>query len=280
MRKSRTWKAKPVPEDYRVDVLVPVFNHEKSLAICLNSILSQSHRNVFVTVIDDRSTDQSWDIAKSFEARFPGRLVLKRTKQNRGSGSLARAECGFLPSGEFWAIIEGDDWWVSDSKISAQIDFLHRNPLAAGCSGTTLQADANGLEISRIAPAKENWDYLDWLAGEPSLYVHVSSIVWKNIFSGKEGFLPHLLNRDWPRGEWALTLACLAESGKRLGHLSEVVSQYNFTGQGVWSSLDAASRDEKNQALEARLREVTPVRYRLQVIWREKRSFLNMRRRP
>ena len=269
MPKISAWKPKDNPREYRVDVLVPVYNHEASLAKCLDSILSQEHKNLFVTVIDDCSTDKSWDIAKDFEERFPVRIVAKRTKKNRGSGSLAREECGFLPRGEFWAIIESDDWWTNENKISLQVALLHNNRRLVGCSGTTIQMDANGLEISRIAPAKENWGYRDWVAKEPSLYVHVSSILWKNIFTGKEGFLPHLLNRSWPRGEWPLTLACLAESGKRLAHVSEPVSQYNFTGQGIWSSLDAATRDEKNNALEAKLRNVVPLRYKLQDLVRK-----------
>lgn len=262
MSKTRLWSPRVDPRDYKVDVLVVVYNHERTLSRCLDSILAQNHRNLSVTVVDDCSTDRSWRVAKSYETRFQGRLVVKKTEVNRGGGIRAREECGFSPTGDFWAIIEGDDWWLSSSKITNQINLIHRDKRLVGSSGTTLQVGPRGEKMSSIAPSLKSWAYLDWVVGEQSLYVHMSSLLWKNIFSGKEGFLPHLLSRGWPRGEWAMTLACLAESGGKLAHLDEVVSQYNFHGKGTWSSRTADLRNLKNRALQADLRSRIPVKYK------------------
>ena len=49
-----------------VSVVVPVYNSEKYLEECLNSIISQTYQNIEIIVIDDGSTDSSLDILKRF----------------------------------------------------------------------------------------------------------------------------------------------------------------------------------------------------------------------
>lgn len=165
MRKMKSWNSKKNPVDHRVDMLVQVFNHERSLESCLDSILSQDHENLFLTVIDDSSTDGSWEIVKEYESRFPNRITAKRTAENRGRGMLARQECRFFPTGDFWGIVEGDDWWVRGSKVSEQIRLIASSPGHIGASGTTIQVDSNGSEMDRIRPSKKSWNYLDWVLG-------------------------------------------------------------------------------------------------------------------
>ena len=45
--------------DIKVSVIIPVFNTEKYLPECLNSVLNQTLRNIEVICVDDKSTDQS-----------------------------------------------------------------------------------------------------------------------------------------------------------------------------------------------------------------------------
>ena len=263
MKKINPWRKQRDVSLYRVDVLVPVYNHEDSLETCLRSIFSQDHENIRVTVIDDSSTDSSLQIVRRFEEEFPERLTWKKTASNTGSGRRAREECEFRPVGDFWAILEGDDWWTSPSKISEQIALLERGAHLVGCSGTTIQCDAKGTEIAVIKPLRESWSYLDWVCRERSVFVHFSSILWKNVFTGKENFLPHILKKDWPVDDWGITLGCLAESGMSLGHLDKTVSRYNFTGRGAWSSLHPEEQRRKNDELTYQLRKLVPLRYKI-----------------
>ena len=48
---------------YLFNIIVPVFNAEKYLEKCLNSILKQTYKNFKVKVIDDCSTDSSYELA-------------------------------------------------------------------------------------------------------------------------------------------------------------------------------------------------------------------------
>ena len=49
-----------------ISVIIPVYNVEKYLHVCLNSVLNQSYSNFEVICIDDASTDSSWEILEYF----------------------------------------------------------------------------------------------------------------------------------------------------------------------------------------------------------------------
>ena len=52
-----------------VSVVIPVYNSEKYLEECLNSVISQTYQNIEIIVIDDGSTDSSPDILKKYSDR-------------------------------------------------------------------------------------------------------------------------------------------------------------------------------------------------------------------
>ena len=55
--------------DIKVSVIIPVFNTEKYLPECLNSVLNQTLRNIEVICVDDKSTDQSGSILDEYGQR-------------------------------------------------------------------------------------------------------------------------------------------------------------------------------------------------------------------
>lgn len=92
-----------------ISVIVPLYNMEKYLADCLNSLLAQTFTNFEVIVVDDCSTDSSPAIVKSYAPRFGGRLKLLRTKENSGYASLPRNKGVDISRGEYIYFIDPDD---------------------------------------------------------------------------------------------------------------------------------------------------------------------------
>ena len=70
-----------------VSVIVPVYNVEKTLARCLESICGQSYQNLEIIVVNDGSPDGSFAICEQFRAKDPRVVVI--SKENEGL-SLAR----------------------------------------------------------------------------------------------------------------------------------------------------------------------------------------------
>src|SRR4051812_35859428 len=90
----------------RVSVVVPIYNVATYLDACLQSIAQQTLTDLDVVMVDDGSTDDSADIARSMGERDPRfRLV---TKANGGLGSARNAGID-AATGEFLAFVDSDD---------------------------------------------------------------------------------------------------------------------------------------------------------------------------
>lgn len=89
-----------------ISIIVPVYNSEKYLSVCLESILSQSYENFELILINDGSTDNSLDICKSFEKKDERIRVC--SIKNSGAGG-ARNKGLELAKGQYIAFIDCDD---------------------------------------------------------------------------------------------------------------------------------------------------------------------------
>ncbi len=67
--------------DKIIDVLIPVYNCEKYITKCLNSLLNQTYSNIHVIIANDGSTDSSLDILKSFERRHKNIIVYSKPNE-------------------------------------------------------------------------------------------------------------------------------------------------------------------------------------------------------
>jgi chlorobactene glucosyltransferase len=67
-------RAPRVHRGRKVSVLVPARNEEGNLPACLDSLLDQAYGNYEIVVLDDQSSDGTWEIISSYQRRNPGRL--------------------------------------------------------------------------------------------------------------------------------------------------------------------------------------------------------------
>ena len=92
-----------------ISVVIPLYNAEKYLSECLESILKQTLRAFEVIIVDDCSTDSSCEIVESYMPKFEGRLKLYHMEENTGSGALPRNKGLLLSSGEYVYNMDNDD---------------------------------------------------------------------------------------------------------------------------------------------------------------------------
>ena len=91
----------------KVSIIVPVYNVEKYLPKCIESILNQTYTNLEVILIDDGSTDSSGKICDEY-ARRDGRIKVIH-KENGGNSSARNAGLDCC-TGDFLAFVDSDDW--------------------------------------------------------------------------------------------------------------------------------------------------------------------------
>ncbi|MBA2512760.1 MAG: glycosyltransferase family 2 protein [Solirubrobacterales bacterium] len=104
-----------------VSIITPCYNHEKFIAQCIESVISQTYRNWEMIVVDDRSRDGSLRIVEDYVTQ-DSRIKIIRHEVNYGAGRLVWTynEALNASSGELVAILEGDDYWAT-GKLKAQI---------------------------------------------------------------------------------------------------------------------------------------------------------------
>jgi CDP-glycerol glycerophosphotransferase len=121
----------PAPLAPLVSVVVPMFNVERYLLDCLESLAGQTLRDLEVVMVDDGSTDSTASIAAAFAAR-DSRFVLVR--QPNGGLGQARNAGADRATGEYLAFVDSDDMVTSnayrlldDSLVRTGSDFATGN---------------------------------------------------------------------------------------------------------------------------------------------------------
>ena len=91
----------------KVSVIVPVYNVEKYIRRCLDSIISQTYKNLEIIIVDDGSTDNSGKICDKYALEDTRIQVIH--KENEGIVSARKV--GILrATGEYTTIVDSDDW--------------------------------------------------------------------------------------------------------------------------------------------------------------------------
>ena len=94
-----------------VSVIIPVYNVEKYLRRCLNSVIDQEYKNIEIILVNDGSTDNSLEIAISYKEKDKRIKVFSQENQ----GLSAARNMGLDKShGEYITFIDSDDYVSKD----------------------------------------------------------------------------------------------------------------------------------------------------------------------
>ena len=95
-----------VPEKFpAISVIIPLFNVDKYVGECLDSLLNQTFQNFEVIVIDDCSTDNSRAVVESYAPKFNGRLTLLRSEKNSDYAGFLRNKGIDFAQGEYLSFL-------------------------------------------------------------------------------------------------------------------------------------------------------------------------------
>ncbi|MDH6504712.1 glycosyltransferase family 2 protein [Polynucleobacter sphagniphilus] len=108
----------------KISVLMPVYNCESYIYDSIASILDQSFKNIELIIIDDCSTDLSFEIISQFSDE---RIILLRNEKNLGVASSLNA-CIKRASGDYLARMDADDI-AEKHRLNTQLNYLLVNKL-------------------------------------------------------------------------------------------------------------------------------------------------------
>lgn len=107
-----------------ISIIVPVYNVEKYLADCLDSLLNQSLKDIEIICINDGSTDASAQILASYKAQNPD-IIAVIEQENRGL-SVARNEGLSAAKGEYVCFLDSDDM-MADGALETLYNHVKAN---------------------------------------------------------------------------------------------------------------------------------------------------------
>ena len=114
-------------ENNLVSIITPAYNASSTIEETYKSILSQTYDNWEWIVIDDFSTDNTFDIVSGLAKNNP-KITLIRPKE-KGGAAVARNAGIEIAKGRFVAFLDSDDLWMP-KKIEKQIEFMLTNNYA------------------------------------------------------------------------------------------------------------------------------------------------------
>lgn len=114
-----------------VSVIVPCYNHEKYVTLCIESIMNQTFTDFELIVIDDGSKDKSSEILKELQKKFGFKLIFQ---QNRGLAATLNRGLQEFATGKYVSFCASDDFWTL-SKLQLQVDFMEDNSGIPMCYG-------------------------------------------------------------------------------------------------------------------------------------------------
>ena len=102
-----TIKSEKHIENPKISVIIPVYNVEKFLRECLDSVVNQTMRDIEIICVNDGSTDNSLDILKEYAAKDDRIIVINQTN---GWLSAARNNGLKIARGEYIQFVDSDDY--------------------------------------------------------------------------------------------------------------------------------------------------------------------------
>jgi glycosyltransferase involved in cell wall biosynthesis len=225
-------------EPVMVSVVVSTYKHESFIAEALESILMQvCNFRVEILVNDDASPDQTANVVKNYESKYPKVFRNFYQVENQYSKGIKPWFDVLFPAakGKYIALCEGDDYWTDPHKLQKQVDFLESNPEYVI---TTHDVDVIGLDSygNWFTLAGENKEITirDWIMGYPAQTC---------TYFFRSEFVRHLPSWFYTLGvgDMSLVILLMSRSNLKCYWMKDKMSVYRLHHGGITSGYYTSS---------------------------------------
>ncbi len=225
----------------KVSVIVPIYNVEKYLSECIDSIIAQTHKDLEIILVDDGSTDNSPRICDEY-AKKDSRIIVIH-KQNGGAAS-ARNSALDIMTGEYCCFVDSDDL-INIHFVECLLDAcLNSDSEISYCGYSTFHKSEN-VNIDSIPDGEKNVVVFENTAGLENyfsgwIYPMMCNKLCKKTCFEKVRFLPIKVAEDM-----SVTFELLFSNYKICGLKGYPLYYYRNTPNSVMkSNVDHSAVDE------------------------------------
>ena len=216
----------------RVSVIMAAYNAERFVAEAVRSVLAQTMRDWELIVVDDASTDGTWDVLQGFT---DARIVLLRNETNLGA-AVTRNRALEQARGEYIAILDADDVAMPE-RLEKQVAFLDEHPAtcAVGCWAEKVDETGRVLEVWETPTQVAQ---IEFAMTHTCPLLHPSALVRRDALVSVGGY-----DASYPCAQDYDLLVRLALEGHRFACIPEALIRYRSSpGQ-----ISAARRAEQSR---------------------------------
>lgn len=167
----------------KISVIMGIYNCASTLPEAIGSILSQTYTNWELILCDDASTDQTYQIAESFQRHYPDKIKLLRNEVN-SKLAYTLNHCLKYASGEFIARMDGDDISSLD-RFEKEVNYLRANS-EVQLVGAAMQQFNDDQGKMRIIHKPEHPDR--WTLHKQIPFHHATIMTYKYVYDALGGY--------------------------------------------------------------------------------------------
>lgn len=175
----------------KVSVIVPVYNTEKYLRKCLDSLVFQTLEDIEVVAVNDGSPDNCKAILEEYRERFPEKMQVIH-KENGGQASARNIALGMC-RGEYIGFLDSDDFVHEDMFEKLYNGAVAKNADYAACGYTDITYEGEKVVVlqdyvaSKVA--KQTKDMFFGALVSPFLHIYKRSVIEKAKVTFPEGYI-------------------------------------------------------------------------------------------
>lgn len=180
-----------------ISVIVPVYNIENYVGLCIESIIKQTYANLEIILVDDGATDKSGSICDLYALKDPRIIVIHKTNGGLVSARKAGLE---KSSGEYISYVDGDDW-IEEDFIESLYSLIVQTSSDIVCAGYKRDLFNKSISLLNVIPkgCYEN-ESLDKIRSKMISYGNffrhgITTYVWNKLFK-REILLDSQINVD------------------------------------------------------------------------------------
>ena len=218
-------------EEPLVSVCCIAYNQENYIAEAVEGFLAQRAAFPFEIIIhDDRSTDRTADIIRSYQRKHP-RLIktILQTENQHSQGKRIFPITFAQARGKYLALCEGDDYWTDPEKLSRQVALMEERPDYSLCFHTVARVEqSSGETVSIVRPpvVKESYTADDLF--EHGNFIQTCSTMFRS------GMLRGFPDWYYRAGYGDFALFVYAARLGPAGFVDEPMAVHRLHAGGVW----------------------------------------------
>jgi len=223
----------------KISVIIPVFNVEKYLSRCLDSLLCQTFGDFEVILIDDHSPDNSLEICYEY-AKKDGRIQVYQTEKN-GGASVSRNVGLKASKSEYISFVDSDDY-LEPNYLQTLLDGLEESGAdICQCNFIEVVGGVVGERKEKTSPKTLTGEqaFASMYGGENLNAINF--LLWNKIY--KKQVIGDLLFVERLRCEDAIFISQVMVKAKKVAVISDQLYYYYRHSDSVMGKMDADVKD-------------------------------------